>query len=138
MDSNQPAPASLKIVAGLFIFGGICSAIEVIVSLMHNHINLNFGVLGLFIGPGLRRFSPSWRTCALVFLWIGLIGIPIIAFVLMTRPGPLDLKVFGQKVGHAPEELGLAIAAVAFLLTLWQYRVLTRPDVRDLFGIAPG
>jgi len=135
MDSGQPAPSSLKIVAVLFIFGGVCSAIEVVVSLMHSHININFGLLGLFIGPGLLRFSRGWRTCALVFLWIAMIGIPIIALLFMASQGPLDFKVFGQKVGHISKELGLAIAVIMFLLSFWQYLVLTRPDVRTLFGI---
>jgi hypothetical protein len=47
MDSKQMAPISLKVVAGLFIFCGLCSAIEVVVSLMHGHININLGVLGI-------------------------------------------------------------------------------------------
>ncbi len=138
MGSGQPPPTSLKIVAGLFIFSGVCSAIDVVVSLMHSHININFGVLGLFIGPGLLRFSRGWRTCALVFLWIALIGVPIIALLLMVSQGPFDFKVFGQKVGHASKGFGLAIAAVVFVLALWQYRVLTRPDIRKLFGVDNG
>ena len=138
MDSGQPPPTSLKIVAGLFIFGGVCSAIEVVVSLMHSHININFGVLGLFIGLGLLRFSRGWRTCALVFLWIALIGVPLIALLFMASQGPLDFKVFGQKVRHASKGFALATAAVVFVLALWQYRVLTRPDIRELFGIENG
>ncbi len=138
MVSNQPAPLSLKVVAGLFILAGICSAIDVVVSLMHGHISINFGVLGLFIGPGLLRFSRGWRTCALVFLWIALIGVPIVALLFMTARGPLDFKVFGQKVGHVSIGFGLVMAAVAFVLTLWQYRVLNRPDIRKLFSIDNG
>ena len=135
MDSNRAAPVSLKIVAGLFILIGICAAIETVISLMHNSANINFGVLGFLIGPGLLRFSRDWRTCALFFLWIVLIGVPVFALLLMVQHAPLDLKVFGQKVGEAPKELGLGAALVGFLLALWQYRVLTRPDIRKLFGI---
>jgi len=135
MDENRQIPASLKAVAILFILGGIYSAIEVVVSLMHSHININFGVLGLFIGLGLLRFSRGWRTCALVFLWIAMIGIPIIAILMLGYSQPLDFKVFGQTVGHVSKEFGLAIAVILFLLSFWQYRVLTRPDVRTLFGV---
>ena len=53
----------------------------------------------------------------------------------MVHHGPLDFNVFGQKVGHVLKEFGLAIAAVVFLLALWQYRVLTRHKIRELFGI---
>ena len=138
MDENRQIPTSLKVVAILFILGGISAVIEVLVSLAHSHLNINFGVLGLFIGPGLLALRPGWRTCALVFLWIAMIGIPIIAIVMLGHSGPLDFKVLGQNVGHASKELGLAIAVILFLLALWQYRVLTRPDVRRLFGVETG
>ena len=138
MVSNQPAPLSLKVVAGLFILGGICSAIEVVLSLMHGHISINFGVLGLFIGTGLLRFSRGWRTCALVFLWIALIGVPIVALMFLTVSGQLDFVLFGQKAGHVSVGFALVTAAVAFVLALWQYRVLNRPDIRKLFGVDNG
>ena len=135
MDENRQIPASLKAVAILFILGGIFAVIEVLVSLAHSHLNINFGVLGLFIGPGLLALRPGWRTCALVFLWIAMIGIPIIAILMLGHSNPLDFKVFGQTVGHVSKELGLAIAVILFLLSFCQYRVLTRPDVRALFGV---
>ncbi len=135
MDENRRIPVSLTVVAVLFILGGIHAVIEVVVSLAHGEININFGVLGLFIGPGLLALRRGWRTCALVFLWIAMIGIPIVAILMLGHSGPLDFNVFGQKVGHAPKELGLAIAVIVFLLCFWQYRVLTRRDVRRLFGV---
>jgi len=135
MQKSKPIPVSLIVVAILFILGGISAVIEVVVSLMNSHININFGVLGLFIGPGLLRLSRGWRTCALVFLWIALIGIPIIMIVIISHSAPLNFTLFGQKVGHASKELGLAVAAIVFVVVLWQYRVLTRPDVRALFGL---
>jgi len=138
MNEDKRIPASLKVVAGLFILGGVCAAIEVVVSLMHGHVSINLGILGIFIGPGLLRLSRGWRTCALVFLWIALIGIPIIAILMTGHSGPLNLKVFGQTVGHAPKALGLMIAVASFLLALWQYRVLTKLQVRQLFGLDSG
>jgi hypothetical protein len=136
MDNPKPIPTSLKVVAALFLLGGICSVIEVLVSLLHSHISINFGVLGLFIGPGLLRLSRGWRTCALVFLWIAMIVIPIVAVIFMIASGPAEFTLFGQNVGQAPKGLGVVIAALAFGLAVWQYRVLTRPDVRRLFGVA--
>ncbi len=136
MDSKPDIPISLKIVAWLFIISGVFSVIEVAVSLMNGRINLNLGVLGLFIGPGLLNLRPGWRTCALVFIWIALILVPVVVIILMGVSGPLDVTVFGQKVGHTGKEIGLAVGVLVFALTFWQYRVLTRPDVRQLFGIA--
>jgi hypothetical protein len=138
MDNTNTIPTSLKVVAFLFILSGIFSLIEVIVSLVHSHFSFNFGVLGLFIGPGLLRLSRGWRTCALVFLWIAMIGLPIfIAVIFVLAGGPLDFKLFGQQVGHASPEFAIVLAALLFALAVWQYRILTRPDVRRLFGV-PG
>jgi hypothetical protein len=135
-DADQsPIPTSLVVVAVLFVIGGVCSVIEVVLSLLHGHVNINFGVLGLFIGPGLLGLRQGWRTCALVFIWIGLIGFPIAALVFLFAAGPLNFAVFGQKIGHAPKLLGILMGAVLFALTLWEYSVLTRSDVRRLFGI---
>ena len=131
--TTQDTPISLKVVAVLFILGGISAVIEVVVSLMNGHININLGVLGIFIGLGLLRFRQGWRTCALVFTWIGLIACPIIGLLFLGHSGPLDFNVFGQKTGHAPKELGLAMVLVFFLYSIWQYHVLTRSDVRALF-----
>ena len=128
-------PASLVVVAVLFIIGGVSSVIEVLLSLMNGHININFGVLGLFIGPGLLRLRRGWRTCALVFIWLGLIFAPIVALLVLTTNGQANFNVFGQRVGGIPDVLALAIVAVVFAIVLWEYRVLTRPDVRELFGL---
>jgi hypothetical protein len=138
MEENRRIPASLKVVATLFILGGICAVIEVLVSLAHSRININFGVLGLFIGPGLLALRRGWRTCGLVFIWIAMIGAPIFVILVLGYPRPLDLILFGQKIGYVSKEVGLIAAAVLFLLSLWQYRVLTRPDVRRLFGLETG
>ena len=132
---NRRLPTSLIVVAVLFIIGGVFSVIEVLVSLAHSHISINFGVLGLFIGPGLLRVSRGWRTCALVFIWIALITIPIIGVLFITVDGLLDFNVFGQKVGHASKLFGLVIAAFVFAMAFWEYRVLTRSDVRRLFNV---
>lgn len=125
-------PTSLRVVAGLFVFSGVCAVIEVIVSLLHSHINLNFTVLCLWIGPGLLRHNRTWRTWALVFLWIGLIAIPVFCIIALER-GALDFKLLGVPIGQVPTALGLAVAVVFFLVTLWEYKVLTRPDIRQLF-----
>jgi len=136
MDNTTVVPTSLKVVAVLFVLSGICSLIEIVVSLMYDHLNINIGgVLCLFIGLGLLRLSRGWRTCALVFLWIAMIVIPIAVVFFVFASGPIDFKVFGQKVGHVQKELAFVMAAILFVLVVWQYRVLTRPDVRRLFGV---
>jgi len=130
---NQNIPISLKIVAWLFIIQGVFAAIEIVVSLMNNHINLNFGVLGIFIGIGLLNLRNGWRICGLVFIWVALIIAPIIFLLMMTHSGPLDFNVFGQKVGHVHQGVVILPFLALYALILWQRWVLSRPDIRALF-----
>ena len=133
MNDPPSIPTSLKVVAALFILSGMSSLIEIVVSLSHGHISINLGVLGLFIGAGLLRLSPTWRTWALVFTWIALVGAPLVGLIFLIVPGPVDVELFGQPVGQAPKAAGVAVAGVVFLVAVWQDRVLTRPEVRALF-----
>ena len=119
MDSNQAPPTRLKIVAGLFIFNAACTAIGRLLYLMHGHLGiilpLDLGLLGLFIGPGLLRFSRGWRTCALVLLWITFVGTPIAALVSLSSHEPINFIVFGQKIGPASKGTVLALTALGFV-----------------------
>lgn len=77
-----------------------------------------------FLSRGLRYCSRGWRICALVLIWFGLIDcmVRIIQFLIT------------QKLPHheTPFEFWIGMG-LGFLLLLWQYWVLTRPDVRSLF-----
>lgn len=137
MEEQPKIPTSLRIVAVLFILGGACAVLEILISLANRRISFNFGVLGLFIGPGLLALRPGWRTCALVFTWLSLIFLPIFCLIALGYRGPVDFIVFGQKMGYVPKELAFLFAAALFLYSVWQYRVLTRPAVRKLFGLTP-
>ena len=117
----------------LFIISGIFAALEVLVSLTRGSINLNFVVLGIFIGLGLLRFRRGWRTCALVFTWIGLVLVPVFALLVLGGAHPIHVKLFGQRVGSTSPGTALFIAVTFFAVVLWQYRVLTRRDVVQLF-----
>ena len=135
--SESPSiPVSLKVVAWFFIVGGVLACIEIVVALMSGHININFGILGLFIGPGLLKLRRGWRTCALVYLVVALIAIPIITVLSLGAPASgFHISVFGQPLSRAPMELVLVIATGAFLLSVWVLWVLTRPQIRALFGL---
>lgn len=137
MDEYQPTPISLKIVAFLFMIEGLYSVITVVVAFMHGLILINLGVLGLLIGPGLLRCSNGWRICAFAYILFSLVSTLIIALILMANV-PHDYNALGQYVVRTAQEYGLPMAAVVFLLSLWQLFVLTRPKIRMLFEIENG
>jgi hypothetical protein len=106
-----------------------------LIRLTQGSLFLNVGVLSLFIGVGLLRYSRGWRTCALVFLWLAMIGFPLAAVFMLFTDQPLQFTVFDQPMGEVPRGVGVGVAALGFALAVWQYWVLTRPRVRRLFGV---
>ena len=136
LGESPSIPVLLKVVAWIFIIGGVLACIEIVVALMNEHVNINIGVLGLFIGPGLLKLRRSWRTCALAYLVIALITIPIITLLSLVAPASeFGICIFGQPLGRAPMELVLVIAIGSFSLGAWVLWVLTRPQIRALFGL---
>ena len=134
-NTPEKAPLALRIVAGLFVFHGFCSLIGIIFSIMRGHSNLDFTALEILIGLGLLKHSRGWRTLGLVFLWIGMIGYPLAALLLLLGVGKPTgtLHVFGIPISEMSRSAVLLFLVFIFLLTFWQYRVLTRPHVRRLF-----
>ena len=130
------------IVAVLFILSGILSVMAVVGALVQSGLYLDWGVLGLFVGFGLLRLSSGWRTCGLILVWADMIGSVVFALCILGNWGPLiqgrwgslDLWWWGQVMGDMQKEIVIPIVGVMFLLALWQYHVLTRRDVRELFG----
>ena len=127
----QPIPKPLKVVAYLFIIGGIFAVIEVIMALLNSRISINFGILGIFIGQGLLRLNPHSLSWAMFFVWLGLIFTPIAAVLFLFTPG--NLNMFGVNAGQAPPGLGFIFSIAAFALVYWEYTVLTKRQIRQLF-----
>ena len=134
---RPPSPLSLKFVAWLFILGGVSTALEIFLDLLRARLNVNFGVLGIFIGLGLLRHRPGWRTLGLVFLWLAMIGMPIVLGILLSSSRPTELKFFGRKFDEVSPGLAVLGGLLFFALAIWEYRVLTRPRIRALFYPEP-
>lgn len=126
-------PRSLRVVAAIQLLFGLSSAFGILFQLGQGRVNLDFGVLGIPIYFGLKRLSSGWRTCALVLLWVELIIASAMFFLGLAAQPPAYFKVFGVGLASV-SPLWLSIAALPlFALALWQYRVLTRSEIRSLF-----
>jgi hypothetical protein len=140
-------PKSLSVVTYIFFAQGIISllgfalmAISIKSSDSGREILWNFfgGVFGIFLlllSRGLRRCSHGWRTCALVLIWWGLISQVVTACWSL-----LDyIKSYSheQKITDTfTHEIIVGfwiIFSLGFIIQIWQYRVLTRADIRELF-----
>ncbi len=78
--TQRNIPTPLSVVSYLFLLMGIMSVAEIIGELTSGSFRFDFGVLGIGIFFGLRRYSAGWRRCALWFIWLGMIGLAV-AFV---------------------------------------------------------
>lgn len=123
---------SLKIVALLFFLSGIFSVIDMIIRLMSGSVYLNFNVLGIPTYFGLRRFSRGWRTFALVCTWFALILLAVFFVLGLASSRPAYFSPFGIYVEISAMWFSIVMVS-NFLLELWQYRVLTNPEIRDRF-----
>ena len=134
MRHEQPTRNALSVVSYLFLFVGLIALILMICHAARGYFHFHFGILGIGIFAGLRRYSRVWRMCALMFTWYGIITLSIALLVcLCDQSTSATAMYFGHRLSTVPANW-LAIPLVMVLLvTLWQYRVLTHPAIRRLF-----
>ena len=137
MKDSRAIPISLQIVAALSLIYGIGTVISMIIKLASGQISIDMGVLGIPVYFGLRRFSPGWRTFTLVCIWVGLIMCPILFIAGLFPQTPATFKVFGYRISHIPPIWLSIFSLPMFFFQLWQYRVLTNPQIRSLFFPTP-
>lgn len=133
MTQQRNLPKSLSVVSYLFLLMGIGAVIEILSELTQGSFHLDFDVLGFGIFFGLRRYSQGWRTCALVFIWLWLIALPIVFVYGLVGHGPAFIKIFDKRYADIPVIWVSIFSALFFALEFWMYRVLTRPDIRCMF-----
>jgi hypothetical protein len=129
-------PGRLRVVAWLFIIGGLLCVGDMIYGLARGRAMINISVIGVFIGRGLLQLRSNWRTCAVVFLWVGMLaGAAIVAAPFITdEPLTMHLGVRGWELeGDRARLVGLAVGFPLFCVSLWQKTVLRRPEIRALF-----
>ena len=121
MYKPRTVPTALRVVAVLFLISGIGSVIDVVAALFLERLYINIGVLGIPAYYGLLRFSPGWRTFALVCIWLGLVLCPVLFITGLITSIPADLSVFGVNYAKIPAIYMSIVSAPVFLLEIWQY-----------------
>jgi hypothetical protein len=137
-DGEEPAlPASLRAVAYFTILCGIGTLLTMVTDLANRHLNINIGVLQIPAGFGILRLSRGWRTFQLWMLWFGMIGFGIALLILLFGGSFPTLTMYGRFATKWGRELAFVICAITVGVLIWQYRVLTAPPIRRLFGLPP-
>jgi hypothetical protein len=138
MRHKQRTQNALSVVSYLFLFIGVIALIEMIGRAARGAFHFNFGILGIGIFAGLRRFSRAWRTCALLFTWYSIITLSFALFTCFCdQPASTTPTFFGQRLSTVPANWLSIPLLMVLLVTLWQYRVLTHPAIRRLFAEEP-
>jgi hypothetical protein len=130
-------PFSVRVVAWAFLVTGVSSLVDAILQLfvIHHDPALNLHIVAIFIGRGLLRRREGWLRFARGYnalLLIVLIAAMIVSvgFYLFVLAGFVD----GTNVTwSAPPGLAFPWLLGVSAYLVWQQRVLSRPDVRDLF-----
>ena len=132
---HKTARRALEVVSWLFLAVGLLALAIMIRHAIQGAFHFNFGILGIGVFGGLRRYSKVWRICAVVFTLYGILTTSITLYICLSGEPPLTSPLLRnhQRISRLPDNL-LAIPLVMVLLvTLWQYRVLTHSAVRRLF-----
>jgi len=125
-DNKGDFPKAFSLNAYLFLLMGILGFVDIVLQITRGSFIWDYNVLGIGIFFGLRRYSRGWRTCALVLNWGVFCLIPLVFLWEISREG----VAFFTNMQNVWIFLYMA---ASFSLALWQYRVLTRPDIRILF-----
>lgn len=128
-------PQALQVVAWLTLGEGALTVIGAINSVFQDHVHMNLNVLCIPAGIGLFKLRRGWRTFTLVMIWLMISVSLLIAVIALFSPEPLEIRLMGFKKAPIPDGMVIPGAILHFVLSLWQYRVLTRWDVKALFGL---
>jgi hypothetical protein len=129
-------PLALKVVAWLTIGQGILTVIGGINSVFHDRFHIDLTFLFIPAGIGLLKLRRGWRTFTLVNIWLTLGASLLCVVFAAANKEPIELRLMGMKKGPIPDWVLIPGALLFFIVTLWQYRVLIRKDVRVLFGLS--
>ncbi len=92
---EQALPVGLKLIAGIFIFEGLLEGVYALLQLNEGNVHIPIGMVSLFIGVGLLRRRPGWRTGARVVLVLSMGAAAWALFNLIDQPDPVRLA-FGE------------------------------------------
>jgi hypothetical protein len=125
-------PKSMFIAVGGFVFllfSSYKSPIDKGETIWPYLAGLGFAVFSVYLSRGLRSCSRGWRTCALILIWWSFASL-VYGVIWYFLPN----HKLERNADFTALEFYLG-TAFSFVYLFWQHRVLTRPKVRELFGI---
>ena len=133
MPPRPPLPWDLRLVAYLYLLGGLAAVIHMLVAAVAGRPLLNAAVVFLPVGLGLLRLRRAWRRRAIVItVAMPLVGLAMTGYLYMLNGRSMVKWVgFGQGIAA-----GVVTCVVLLALLIWMVRVLSSARTRALFGDA--
>jgi hypothetical protein len=132
---RPPLPVALRTVGWLTVLFGIGGLLNIALLAMRGRYFLDVSALQLFAGIGILRLRRGWRLYQLVCLWLGLTLLAYMIVSAMTGAPPLTFGILGTTFRDVPPGALLPVYLGLAGFSAWEIRVLTRRDVKTLFGI---
>ena len=130
---QRPPLPDLRLVAYLYLLGGIAAIVHMVVAWLRGHPLLNFAVVFLPVGWGLLRLRRGWRRRAVVITVVmPLVGLAMSGYLYLIS-GRAQVKWVGSGQGTV---VGIVIGVLLLAVVIWQLRVLTSARTKALFGDA--
>jgi hypothetical protein len=127
----RPLPWDLRLVAYLYLAGGIAAIVHMVVAAIAGRPLLNAAVVFLIVGLGLLRLRRAWRRRAIVIT----VALPLLGLAMTGYLYVLNGRNFVKWVGFSQGTVaGIAACAVLLALVVWMLRVLSSARTRALFG----
>ena len=130
---DEPMPLDLCIVAAFFTCAGITAALHIAFGFFTSQLHLDTGIIGIWIGAGLRRRDSracTWASLMTAFAFA--VGIVALGLAFLGADG---VFTWGRVVEcRLPKPLSVMVALSLLAFATWQWYVLERDEVRALFG----
>ena len=126
--SLNGVPTPVRVLYYLFYLGAWSAVAHIAIGLFFQaRLNFDLNVLGFWIAPGLVKGDRRWWTWALAFTWFGVVGVPVIAYLLLSGMGAqLVFRLFDYAVAPLTIDQFLLLASAVELLWLWSLWALYR------------
>lgn len=138
--SNGPAlPRSLQAIAWFSIYGGVESAMTMLGQWIHGNLVIDFGgPLFILAGFGLLDRRPGWRSFIIFVSRAATLVLALFGVLAYIEPQSVTFYVDSVRTpANTSPIIAFSVLLFFIFISVWVPSVLSRPDVRVLFGLPP-
>jgi hypothetical protein len=109
------------------------AVIKMGLALFAGRLVIDAGIILLWSGLGLLRWSDGWRRFSVGLGWFSLFALPATMLLFVRRPTSMTLDLFGETMGSVPGWLAVLLLAAAVAAIVWEIWVLSSRRICTMF-----